>query len=294
MRIHECGRFYSPEGKDLSTRWRASRPGPIKGDASDDWDDLRVARVKRSIKRTARMVSDAEHELETHQRWLGKHREVWSKEVASLERHIKAKSFARSAISLLTLPAAAFVRFFDWLSRQQLQLQIGSICQPKAAKKPTASRTLSEASAVHGSTRMLPRLMVWIALLIALLLIAERGSRAMITPAPKVSKEILVDPVRSVTVPKTRSKPEPIRGFSLAAVSVLERISMPPRTVADIMSITTPFALAPTETHTVTAPIKQATPAAKPKAKVRVKRRTASEQTQQRPWWQTLPWIRVQ
>jgi hypothetical protein len=283
------------ERKDLAGQMRALRPKRNESDFVSHWedrDDVKVARVKRSIHRTARVVSDAREELETHQRWLNKHREVWAKEVTSLERHIKARSFVRLVVRrLVTFPVAAVILLFDLLQRA-LQHQFCSIHRLPSTKKLAPLRTVSrDGRPTHGTVWISPRLVVLIPVLIALLLIAQHGVRAMM-PAAQTPEKIALDPIRSVTVQKKRA--QRIRGFGLAAVAVPERISMPPRTVMDIVSITTPWTLAPIETHTVAAPIEQALPAARPKVRAKIKRRSAAQEPRSRPWWQALPWIRVQ
>lgn len=120
--------------------------------------------------------------------------------------------------------------------------------------------------------------------------ISERPAEAPVPAAPKVPAAV------SLTVPKAPSKPQrsaPVSGFAiLAAKSAFEPLRLPPQTIANMMSITIPLALASTEPDK--APVAGDSLASGPRAKTKSKRRLVRQKPQQQlPWWQSFPWIRV-
>jgi hypothetical protein len=205
-----------------------------------------VARAKRAIRRSAQIILAARDDLESHQRWLNRHRAVWTEQVTSFRRCLKTtraiRALTRSAVGLLPV-------------------------------------------------------------LIAILLIVEWGRRAMIAtiPGSPQTVSLVVRPATSITVPKTRRNvesaaltPANVSGFKVADVPVPEPLSMPPQTIATMVLITNPVGFAPLEPRATTVQIGRLPNAAKPKAKIQIKRRLAVQESLRSSWWQTFPWIRVQ
>lgn len=103
----------------------------------------------------------------------------------------------------------------------------------------------------------------------------------------------------SVTMPKAPGKGSalsraPVSGFAvLAATSASEPLLLPAQSIANMMLITSPLALAPKEPEATTAPVAGETLAAKSTMKAKPKRRMARRAPQPLPWWQRWLWIRV-
>jgi hypothetical protein len=175
---------------------------------------------------------------------------------------------------------------------------------------------------------------------ITIFLVAAGASRAT-RSSPPAKAPVLAAPKQaaaaSVTVPKTpgrAKRPTSVAGFAVhAAASAFDPLLLPAQTVADMMLITSPLALAPMGPETATAPIaeeplatrpavkaKTATapiaedplatrPAVKaktatapiaedplatrPAVKAKPKRKLPGPEPQQLPWWQRWSWIRV-
>jgi len=145
--------------------------------------------------------------------------------------------------------------------------------------------------------------------LIALCLIAAGAVRATLSSptgeapalAAKKARSLLPPAAEtSITVPKTPrpvKRPTAISGsVILARPSQFEPVQMPPRTVADMASISRPLALASPEPES--APIAEKPVAAKPvvakpAVKPKPKRKLARRQPQSLPWWQQWSWIRL-
>jgi len=128
--------------------------------------------------------------------------------------------------------------------------------------------------------------------------ISSLPAEAPVPAAPKVPGPPQHAAAVSVTVPKAPGKAQrstPASGFAvLAATSAPEPLLLPAQTIADMMLITSPLALAPMEPETTTAPVAGESLAAKPTVKAKPKRKLARREPQQQlPWWQRLPWIRV-
>ena len=130
---------------------------------------------------------------------------------------------------------------------------------------------------------------------------ALAAKKARPLPPPKKAQALLPPAAEtSITVPKTPrpvKRPTAISGsVILARPSQFEPVQMPPRTVADMASISRPLALASPEPES--APIAEKPVAAKPvvakpAVKPKPKRKLARRQPQPLPWWQQWSWIRV-
>jgi hypothetical protein len=119
----------------------------------------------------------------------------------------------------------------------------------------------------------------------------------------------------STTMPKTAPKilrptpPPSFSGFRVLRATSAEPLSLPAMTVGEMMLITNPLALAPTEPNaTTTAPVAEEpltstpkvkveehvtrTPKLKPKPKRKLVRQEPQQQQQQElPWWSRFPWL---
>lgn len=116
---------------------------------------------------------------------------------------------------------------------------------------------------------------------------------------PGFTRPATAVPAAAPTAPREVVKPPPsstsVSGFSvLVGTAVPEPLLLPAQTIANMMLITSPLALAPMEPETTTEPIAEETLAAKPAVKAKPKRKLVRREPQQQlPWWQQLPWIRV-
>jgi len=120
-------------------------------------------------------------------------------------------------------------------------------------------------------------------------------------PVPQLKKAGRLSPPRaasSVTVSKTprpAKRPAAISGSAiLARPSEYQPVQMPPRTVADIASISRPQPVASKEPQSITKePVAAKPVVAKPATKARPKRHVARRQPQPVPWWQQWSWMRL-
>jgi hypothetical protein len=155
---------------------------------------------------------------------------------------------------------------------------------------------------------------------ITIFLVAAGASRAT-RSSPPAKAPVLAAPKQaaaaSVTVPKTpgrAKRPTSVAGFAVhPTASTFDPLLLPAHTVADMMLITSPLALAPMGPETATAPIaegplatrpavkaKTATApiaegplATRPAVKAKPKRKLPGPEPQQLPWWQRWSWIQV-
>jgi len=124
---------------------------------------------------------------------------------------------------------------------------------------------------------------------------------AQVSVAPKVPdppQHAAALSVTMTTVPEESRKSAPSRapasGFAvLAATSASEPLLLPAQSIANMMLITSPLALAPKEPEGRTAPVTGETLVAKPTVKAKPKRKMARREPQPLPWWQRWSWIRV-
>jgi hypothetical protein len=111
-----------------------------------------------------------------------------------------------------------------------------------------------------------------------------RPATAVPAAAPIAPREVVKPPPSSTSV----------SGFSvLVGTAVPEPQSLSAQTIANMMLITSPLALAPVEPETATEPIAEETLVAKPAVKAKPKRKLVRREPQQLPWWQRWSWIRV-
>jgi hypothetical protein len=309
-----------------------------------DQVDAKVARAKRAFRRSRNIIAAARDELQSHQRWLDRHRTAWAEDAERhhrlLNRKMPIRAFTRFAVGLilpvpfalaqalrLTLKerpshAASQLSFAetarDYTRHLQLHHRIrgldGQVCTMKpAVLRPTPGRIemRGDCSPIPDGVASLASLLKGRVLVSALgvitvFLIAAGAVRATVS-SPSAEVPVLAAPkgpgppqhaaAVSVTVPKAPGKAQrstPASGFAvLAATSGPEPLQLPAQTIADMMLLTSPLALAPMEPETTTAPLAEEPLATKPAVKAKSKRKLARRKPQQLPWWQRWSWIRV-
>jgi hypothetical protein len=133
----------------------------------------------------------------------------------------------------------------------------------------------------------------------ALLLIALGAVRGMISTAPADApgpelRETFVLPPKAAKASITVAKaPPPVSGITLVVnPPPSQTLQLPARTVADMMAITHPLALAPAAKVAATTAAEEP-PMPLPTAKPKRKRKAASREPAPIPWWQQWSWIRL-
>jgi hypothetical protein len=119
----------------------------------------------------------------------------------------------------------------------------------------------------------------------------EQGSSSTFTPPAAAMP----------TVPISQLSPRPIPNTSVAGFRVLHSGMVPePQplsapTIATMMLVISPAAVAPPEQKALHPPIVEESSGPKPQVKPKLKRKLAKRETQpqQLPWWHQLPWIQV-
>jgi len=263
--------------------------------------DPDVAQAKSTFRQSRSIIVAARNELDSYGQWLDRHRVTWAEKAKRHRRLFNRKmavtAFTRFAVSPFALAQALRLSLKEGLSRKSSPLSFAE----------TASHFF-----------------VFALGFITIFLVAAGASRAMrsIPPAkaPVLAASKVPDPrqaaAASVTVPKTPGSgkgPTSVAGFAIYATeSAFHPLLLPAQTVADMMLIASPLALAPIWPETGTAPIaeeplatrpavkaKTATasiaeaPFAKPAVKIKPKRKLPAPEPQQLPWWQRWSWIRV-
>jgi len=299
----------------------------------------KVVRAKRALRQSRRIIVAARDELESHERWLDRHRAAWAEAVKCHHRLLNLKMAIRASTRLafgliqaapfalaqtLRLPlkekpsrASSQLNFAETAPhRTQLQHRIrgldGQLCTLEpAGLRPTPAQIemrrecspTRDGAAFHALASLggFSRGTILISALgfIILLLIAAGAVRATISSppaeapvlvAPKVAAPAQHAAAISVTVPKVPIKTErsaPVSGFAvLAETSASEPVLLPAQTIADMMSITSPLALASMEPETSSAPIAEEPPTTKPAVKAKAKRKLVRREPQPLPWWQ--------
>ena len=283
--------------------------------------EAEVARAKRTFRQSRSIIAAARNELDSYGRW-DRHRVTWAEEAKRhrrlFNRKMAVKAFTRFAVAPFALAQALRLSLKEGLSRTSSPLSFAE----------TASHFV-----------------VFALGFITIFLVAAGASRATrSTPpakAPVLAASKVPDPrqaaAASVTVPMTpgtAKRPTSVAGFAVhPTASTFDPLLLPAHTVADMILITSPLALAPMGPETATAPIvedflatrpagkaKTATapiaedplatrPAGKaktatapiaedplaprPAAKAKPKRKLLGPEPQQLPWWQRWSWIRV-
>jgi len=262
--------------------------------------EAEVARAKRTFKQSRSIIAAARNELESYGR--DRHRVTWAEKAKRhrrlFNRKMAVKAFTRFAVAPFALA-------------QALRLSL----------KEGLSRTSSPVSFAETASHFV----VFALGFITIFLVAAGASRATRSSppakAPVLAASKVPDPrqavAASVTVPMTpgtAKRPTWVAGFAVhPTASTLDPLLLPAHTVADMMLITSPLALAPMGPETATAPIaedplatkpavkaKTATapiaedpPAPRPAVKAKPKRKLPGPEPQQLPWWQRWSWIRV-
>ena len=264
--------------------------------------EAEVARAKRTFRQSRSIIAAARNELDSYGRWLDRHRVTWAEDAKRhrrlFNRKMAVKAFTRFAVAPFALA-------------QALRLSL----------KEGLSRTSSPVSFAETASHFV----VFALGFITIFLVAAGASRATrSTPpakAPVLAASKVPDPreaaAASVTVPMTpgtAKRPTSVAGFAVhPTASTFDPLLLPAHTVADMILITSPLALAPMGPETATAPIvedflatrpagkaKTATApiaedplAPRPAAKAKPKRKLLGPEPQQLPWWQRWSWIRV-
>ena len=264
--------------------------------------EAEVARAKRAFRQSGSIIVAARNELESHGRWLDRHLVARAEEVKRyrrlLNRKMAIRAFLRFAVGLILAAPFALA--------QALTLSL----------KERPSRTSSQLSFVESASRrtrhdqlksfLKGKVVVFALGFITLFIVAAVAIRAT-TSSPPAKAPVLAAPKVSgprqaaasmTVVPKTpgrAQRPTSFAGFAvLATASASEPLLLPAQTVADMMLITSPSALAPMGPETTTAPIAKEPLATKPAVKAKPKKRKlAGPEPQQLPWWQRWSWIRV-
>ena len=255
--------------------------------------EAEVARAKRTFRQSRSIIAAARNELDSYGRW-DRHRVTWAEEAKRHRRLFNLKAFTRFAVAPFALAQALRLSLKEGLSRTSSPLSFAE----------TASHFV-----------------VFALGFITIFLVAAGASRATrSTPpakAPVLAASKVPDPreaaAASVTVPMTpgtAKRPTSVAGFAVhPTASTFDPLLLPAHTVADMMLITSPLALAPMGPETATAPIVEdflaTRPAGKaktatapiagtrPAVKAKPKRKLPGPEPQQLPWWQRWSWIRV-
>ena len=311
-----------------------------------DQVEAKVARAKRAFRRSRDIIVAARDELESHQRWLDRHRAACAEDVKRhhrlLNRKMAIRAFTRFAVGfILPVPfalaqalrltlrerpshASSQLSFAetarDYTRHPQLQHRIRGLDGQLCTMKPAVLRATPGRTEMRGECSPIPdgaafravgsflkgRVFVSALGVITVFLIAAGAVRATISSLPAealvpAAPEVPGPPqhaaAASVTVPKAPGKAQrsaPVSGFAvLAATSASEPLQLPAQTIANMMLITSPLALATAEPDTK-APVAGESLASEPRVKTKSKRKLARQEPQQQlPWWQQLPWIRV-
>lgn len=93
-----------------------------------DQVDAKVARAKRAFRQSRRIIVAARDELESHKRWLNRHRAAWADEVKHhrrlINRRMAFRGFTRFVVGLILVAPSALARFKEGPTRASSQLSI--------------------------------------------------------------------------------------------------------------------------------------------------------------------------
>jgi hypothetical protein len=264
--------------------------------------DAEVARAKRTFRQSRSIIVAARNELDSYGRWLDRHRVTWAEKAKRhrrlFNRKMAVKAFTRFAVAPFALAQALRLSLKEGLSRTSSPLSFAETASHFVVFALGFITIFLVAAGASRATRSSP------------------PAKAPVLAAPKVP-----DPrqaaAASVTVPKTpgrAKRPTSVAGFAVhPTASTFDPLLLPAHTVADMMLITSPLALAPMGPETATAPIaegplatrpavkaKTATApiaegplATRPAVKAKPKRKLPGPEPQQLPWWQRWSWIQV-
>ena len=90
--------------------------------------EARIARAKRAFRQSGRIIDAAKDDLESHTRWLDRHRAAWAEEVKRnfrlLDRKLAVSAFARFVAGAILLLPLALARA---LGRMAKAISVGPI-----------------------------------------------------------------------------------------------------------------------------------------------------------------------
>jgi len=138
-----------------------------------DQVEAKVFRAKRAFRRSTYIITAARDELESHQRWLDRHRAAWAEQVKRyhrlLDRKISLRPFTRFVGLILSVPCglAQALRLkkrpphpssqlslsettSDYARHSQLQHRIRGLDGQLCTMKPPVPRPISEQIATRG------------------------------------------------------------------------------------------------------------------------------------------------
>jgi hypothetical protein len=238
-----------------------------------DQIESKIVRARRAAIRSKKIILAANDDLEAHRQWVERHRLAWADALESFQRSLRAKervrAVARSLVLILVLPVSIIK-----LAYQMVGWMI---------------------SLLGPAWRWLVPAFGFAALLIAVAAVRAPISAMRASPEnPDLSPEMAKSTSNVTTAPHqnpiSHETHKPTSGFRLiAAPFASHSLSMPPRTIALMLTIANPLALTHVD-HDVTtrkslAPSSSALP--------KVKRNPPKHKPQRLPWLRQLPWIAV-
>ena len=233
--------------------------------SSLDQIESQIACAKRASIRSKRIIIRANDDLESHRQWVENHCAAWVEAVESFQRSLKS-----------TEGVSAFMRGLIPAHGAKPHRE----APPRTRRAQLSSRIL--VASVGAVT----------------LFIAADAVRAMISVLPVVPKmpgapQSMASVSSNVTTapPKIQGPNRSLgraSGLRVIAAPSAQPLSMPPPTVATMMTITNPVALA-SEHDATSAPVEGATLAARPKARTKVKRKSQRQEPQPFPWLRQQP-----
>lgn len=238
-----------------------------------DQIESKIAQARRAAIRSKRIVIAANDDLEAHRQWVESHRLAWGDAIESFQRSLRAKervrAIARSIVLILVLPFTIVklaYRMVGWL--------IPLLGQPWRWLVPTLgfATLLIAAGAVRTPISAVP---------------ATPKNRDLSESMATFSYNVTTAPRQT---PIYYERPKPTSGFRvIAAPFASDPLSMPPRTIAFMVTIANPLALAHAEPDVPTRNSLVSSSSAKPK----IKRNPPKQKPQPLPWLRQLPWIAV-
>jgi hypothetical protein len=261
--------------------------------------EAEVARAKRTFRQSRSIIAAARSELESYGRWLDRQRVTSADECKSLRqlssRKMAVEAVTRFAVAPFELAQALRLRLTEGLSRTSSPLSFAETASHFVVFAVGFITIFLVAGGASRATRSSP------------------PAKASVLAAPKVP-----DPRQggeaSVTVPKTPARAKTsVAGLSHPTAPAFDALLLPAHTVAEMMLITSPLALAPkgpekaaariaeepfapksaVKAKTATAPIAEEPLVRRPAVRAKPKRKLLGPEPQQFPWWQRWSWIRV-
>ena len=236
-----------------------------------DQIESKIVRARRAAIRSKKIILAANDDLEARRQWVERHRLAWADALESFQRSLRAKervrAVARSLVLILVLPVTIVK-----LAYQRVGWPISLRGQPWRWLFPTFG---------------------FAALLIAVAAVRTPISAVRASPEnPDLSQSMATLSSNVTTPPRqtpiSHETPKPTPGFRvIAAPFASDPFSMPPQTIAFMVTIANPLALAHEE-HAVAT---RKSPVSSPSAKPKLQRK--SPKPQRLPWLRELPWIAI-